>query len=86
MTHSGEVTNKCLQFDVERLEWSEINTIPTARSKSSSTVFKGHIVVSGGKANIDLQTVEQYSVSQNTWTKLPQLVKQRILKTVTANL
>ena len=62
-----------------RLEWSEISTMPTARSKSSSTVFQGHIVVSGGKANIDLQTVEQYIPSQNTWTKLPQMVNQKSL-------
>ena len=53
--------------------------MPTARSKSSSTVFQGHIVVSGGKANIDLKTVEQYSTSQNTWTKLPQMVNQKSL-------
>ena len=75
----GEVTNKCLQFDVERLEWSKISTMPTARSKSTSTLFQGHIVVSGGKANIDLQTVEQYIPSQNTWTKLPQMVNRKSL-------
>ena len=44
-----------------------------------STVFQGHIVVSGGKANIDLQTVEQYIPSQNTWTKLPQMVNRKSL-------
>ena len=73
--HSGKVTNTCLQFDVDRLEWLKICTMPTARSKSSSTVFKDNIVVSGGKAHFDLQVVEQYNVSQNTWTEFPNLVK-----------
>lgn len=62
-------------FDPITLDWSEANSVPTARNSACSVQHKGYMYTIAGRtvAGGNLATHEAYNFSQNTWKKLAPL-------------
>ena len=71
--------NTCLQFDVERSEWTEVCGMKATRMSCASSVFEGRIIVSGGKHfnNTILNSVEAYDPAADSWSNMPDMVEAR---------
>ena len=81
-----ETTYSCVQFDttVEMFSdksWKEIARMKETRYSAACTVFKGKIIVSGGKDNYinKLKTVEFYDVFGDKWTSMPSMINSKCL-------
>ena len=76
----------CLQFNTRNdnfsdKSWKEIARMKETRYSAACTVFKGKIIVCGGKDNYTnkLKTVELYDVFGDKWTSMPSMINSKCL-------
>ena len=71
-------TATCFKFNTKSLKWQEISRMIHLRTSSGCSVFEGRIVVTGGSTRgMPLKTVEAYDHVGNTWSRMPNMVKER---------
>ena len=71
-------TENCVKFCSKMLKWKEISGMSQPRTYTACSVFEGRIVVSGGfNINGSLRTVEVYDHIADTWSKMPNMVKDK---------
>ena len=64
----------CLEFDVGSAQWKRLARMREEREFAACAVFRGKIVVSGGRYAEELDTVEEYDHVCDEWTRLPSMV------------
>ena len=78
-TKQGARTDSCSQFDTKDYKWKEVARMKQAREYVACAVFERRLVVSGGWDNnlYDLNSVESYDVSADTWSPMPNMLERR---------
>ena len=74
--------NSCMAYDIKTNKWTYIASMNKERGDTSSAVFQGKVVVTGGYIDRRfssgfLKSVEAYCFHENKWTQLPDMLKER---------
>ena len=73
--------SSCLKFDTKDVKWKEVAAMNEAKAFAACAVFKGRVVVSGGKHGLFrehiLRTVVEYDHVSEKWSRLPNMIKRR---------
>ena len=77
-----ESINSCMAYDCKINKWTYIASMNESRGHTSSTVFKGKVVVTGGwvQRNFSfrkLKSVEAYCFYENKWTQFPDMLREK---------
>ena len=72
-----EFINSCMAYDCKRNIWNYITKMNQNREDTSSTIFQGKVVVTGGFGNRLLKSVEAYCFHENKWTQFPSMLNPK---------
>ena len=72
----GTITNSCSMYDTKNNSWKEVAGMNFARKDAACEVFKGRILVSGGKGigNNKMKSVESFDVIADEWSLMPDMI------------
>ena len=70
--------NTCFELNTKLTKWKKLEKMKEEKINAHSTVFEGKIVVTGRKNDdVTLNTVEAYDHVVNTWSRMPNMIKER---------